>query len=70
MCIRDRSWDDWGFEGCLGLSLKEDAMWLDCLKCMFADECNHRDVNHTFASMNANDPNPFVEKHKKDLAFD
>mmetsp|Transcript_15584 Transcript_15584/g.35762 ORF Transcript_15584/g.35762 Transcript_15584/m.35762 type:complete len:355 (-) Transcript_15584:85-1149(-) len=46
--------------------LKEDAMWLDCLKCMFADECNHRDVNHTFASMNANDPNPFVEKHKKD----
>mmetsp|Transcript_38548 Transcript_38548/g.90573 ORF Transcript_38548/g.90573 Transcript_38548/m.90573 type:complete len:200 (-) Transcript_38548:175-774(-) len=46
--------------------LKEDAMWVDVLKCMFADECNHRDVNHTFASMKTDDPNPFVEKHKKD----
>mmetsp|Transcript_76480 Transcript_76480/g.123673 ORF Transcript_76480/g.123673 Transcript_76480/m.123673 type:complete len:84 (+) Transcript_76480:3-254(+) len=31
---------------------------------MFADECNHRDVNHTFATMDTDDPNPFVEKHK------
>jgi hypothetical protein len=29
-----------------------------------ADECNHRDVNHTFAEMNSDDPNPFLEKHK------
>eukprot|EP00419_Tripos_fusus_P023060 CAMPEP_0172727794 /NCGR_PEP_ID=MMETSP1074-20121228/91876_1 /TAXON_ID=2916 /ORGANISM="Ceratium fusus, Strain PA161109" /LENGTH=358 /DNA_ID=CAMNT_0013554975 /DNA_START=49 /DNA_END=1122 /DNA_ORIENTATION=- len=46
--------------------LHEDAMWVDCLKCMFADESNHRDVNHTFATMATDDPNPFVEKHQED----
>lgn len=46
--------------------LSPDAMWVDALKCMFADECNHRDVNHTFATMGTDDPNPFVEKHKAD----
>lgn len=46
--------------------MSEDAMWVDALKCMFADECNHRDVNHTFASMDTDDPNPFVEKHQSD----
>jgi hypothetical protein len=45
--------------------LPEDAMWVDCLKCMFADECNHRDVNHTFATMATDDPNPYVEKHQQ-----
>merc|ERR1712151_1159653 len=40
--------------------LPEDAMWVDTLKCMFADECNHRDVNHTFATMGSDDPNPFL----------
>lgn len=30
--------------------LPEEAMWVDALKCMFADETNHRDVNHTFAT--------------------
>ena len=29
-----------------------------------ADEANHRDVNHTFADMKEDDPNPFVEQHK------
>jgi len=46
--------------------MPEEAMWVDALKCMFADEANHRDVNHTFATMSTDDPNPFVEKHKKD----
>lgn len=45
--------------------LGDDAMWVDCLKCMFADESNHRDVNHTFATMKCDDPNPFVQKHLK-----
>lgn len=30
-----------------------------------ADEANHRDVNHTFAMMSNNDPNPFIEKHRE-----
>merc|ERR1711879_651137 len=25
---------------------------------------HHRDVNHTFATMGTDDPNPFVEKHR------
>jgi len=33
--------------------LSDDAKWVDTLKCMYADESNHRDVNHTFASMEA-----------------
>ncbi|CAE8743328.1 unnamed protein product, partial [Polarella glacialis] len=44
--------------------LSDEALWVDTLKCMFADESNHRDVNHTFATMESDDPNPFVEKHK------
>ena len=31
-----------------------------------ADEANHRDVNHTFDDMKDDDPNPFLEKHRKD----
>ena len=27
---------------------------------------NHRDVNHTFSSMETDDPSPFVEKHRDD----
>jgi hypothetical protein len=30
-----------------------------------ADETHHRDVNHTFAEMKSDDPNPFVEMHKE-----
>ena len=46
--------------------LPKDAKWVDSLKCMFADECHHRDVNHTFAELGAEDPNPFVLQHKRD----
>ena len=31
-----------------------------------ADETHHRDVNHTFADMKSDDPNPFIEMHKED----
>jgi hypothetical protein len=48
--------------------LHDKAMWVDCLKCMLADESNHRDVNHTFATMASDDPNPFVEKHHANAA--
>lgn len=44
------------------------ARWVDTLKCMMADECHHRDVNHTFADMESDDPNPFVQQHKDDAA--
>eukprot|EP00607_Mallomonas_marina_P010739 CAMPEP_0182421786 /NCGR_PEP_ID=MMETSP1167-20130531/7277_1 /TAXON_ID=2988 /ORGANISM="Mallomonas Sp, Strain CCMP3275" /LENGTH=270 /DNA_ID=CAMNT_0024599263 /DNA_START=265 /DNA_END=1077 /DNA_ORIENTATION=- len=46
--------------------LPQDAKWVDSLRCMFADECNHRDVNHTFAIMNPDDPSPFAAKHRDD----
>jgi len=48
--------------------LPADAKWVDALKCMYADETHHRDVNHTFASMESDDPNPFVLMHKEDAA--
>ncbi|CAM9124128.1 unnamed protein product [Ectocarpus fasciculatus] len=38
--------------------LPQDAKFVEALKCMFADETHHRDVNHTFASMKSDDPNP------------
>ena len=46
--------------------LPENALWRDSLKCMMADESHHRDVNHTFADMKSDDPNPFLEMHKND----
>lgn len=48
--------------------LPQDAKWVDALRCMFADEANHRDVNHTLAGINQNDPNPFAGKHMEDAA--
>lgn len=48
--------------------LPDDAKWVDVLKCMYADEANHRDVNHTFASMDSDDPNPFLAKHHESAA--
>jgi hypothetical protein len=45
--------------------LPPDAKWVDCLKCMMADETHHRDVNHTFADMASDDPNPFLHEHKE-----
>jgi hypothetical protein len=34
-----------------------------------ADEANHRDVNHTFADMQSDDPNPFLEEHQHNAAI-
>lgn len=34
-----------------------------------ADETHHRDVNHTFADMKSDDPNPFVQMHKDNAAI-
>jgi hypothetical protein len=48
--------------------LSEDSKWVDVLKCMFADECNHRDVNHTAAYLKTTDPNPFVDKMQQNAA--
>ena len=48
--------------------LPEDAMFLDVVKQICADEMHHRDVNHTFASMQNKDINPFVERHAQDQA--
>lgn len=49
-------------------NLPDDAMWVDVLEQMFADETHHRDVNHTFATMESDDPNPFLQKHLEDAA--
>ena len=48
--------------------LSPDASWKDTLSCMMADETHHRDVNHTFAMMKADDPNPFLMMHKENAA--
>jgi len=45
--------------------MSPDSMWIDVVKQIMADEANHRDVNHTFASVNSNERNPFIEKHHK-----
>jgi len=43
--------------------LKDDCTFLDVIKVIAADETHHRDVNHTFACMKDDDPNPFVSQH-------
>lgn len=44
--------------------LPEDATVYDMIKCVRADEANHRDVNHTFASLDQETGvNPFIHKH-------
>lgn len=48
--------------------MDKKAMWVDVLKNLYADESNHRDVNHTFAKMQGDDPNPHVHKHNEDAA--
>ena len=48
--------------------LPDDASFLDLVKQVAADETNHRDVNHTFASMARDDPNPYVQKHMADIS--
>lgn len=39
------------------------ASWEECLRHMLADEAHHRDVNHTFAELPSNAPNPFIQEH-------
>jgi len=50
--------------------LPQDAMWVDCLKRMLADESHHRDVNHAMASMTEEEmfgqANPFIHEHVAD----
>jgi len=42
--------------------MADDATWLDVIKQIMADEANHRDVNHTFASLKSNEVNPYVTR--------
>jgi hypothetical protein len=46
--------------------LDDNATWIDTVRCILADESHHRDVNHTFAGMQPDDPNPFIHRHAKD----
>ena len=45
----------------------DTATWEDCLRHMLADEAHHRNVNHTFAELPANAPNPFMNQHLKNF---
>jgi len=45
--------------------MEDDATWLDVIKQIMADEANHRDVNHTFASLQSDETNPYIQKHHK-----
>ncbi|TYZ66183.1 hypothetical protein PybrP1_003858 [[Pythium] brassicae (nom. inval.)] len=44
--------------------LPDSAQVVDMIKCIRADEANHRDVNHAFAGLDQkNDVNPFLHGH-------
>lgn len=45
--------------------LDTNATMKDVMLAVRRDEANHRDVNHTFASMGATDVNPFIHGHTK-----
>lgn len=40
--------------------LGDEAMLVDVIRAIRADEATHRHINHTFASLNSDDPNPFA----------
>lgn len=40
--------------------LGDNAMLVDVIRAVRADEATHRHINHTFASLEADDPNPFA----------
>ncbi|KAG6610873.1 alternative oxidase [Phytophthora cinnamomi] len=67
--IEDGHLDEWKRKGAplIGRSyynLPDDAKVYDMIKCIRADEANHRDVNHTFAGLDQKrDVNPFVGQH-------
>jgi len=46
--------------------MKPDAKWRDVIAVIRADEAHHRDVNHGFASLKPNEPNPF-NRHDKNF---
>lgn len=43
--------------------LPENATWPDVLRYIYADETNHRDINHTFADISVNARNPLIHHH-------
>lgn len=43
--------------------LPKDSKWVDVLGMLLADEAHHRDINHTFANMDGDAPNPFIIEH-------
>jgi len=44
--------------------LEKSATWPDTLKRIYADETIHRDVNHIFAKIPIEAPNPLLKNHK------
>lgn len=40
--------------------LQDNAMLVDVIRAVRADEATHRHINHTFASLESDDPNPFA----------
>lgn len=46
---------------------KGEQKWVDALKRMLADEANHRDVNHTLATLKDGDMNPFIHEHMENF---
>ncbi|RLN47450.1 hypothetical protein BBJ29_008563, partial [Phytophthora kernoviae] len=45
--------------------LPEDASVYDMIKCVRADECSHRDVNHAFANLDQKKGvSPFIDSHQ------
>lgn len=44
-----------------------DAKWIDVLKAMMMDKATHRDVNHTFATIQGDDPRPYLQKYKEEI---
>ena len=44
--------------------LTDDATWHDTLKRIYADETNHRDVNHCFAEISVDERNPLLKHHE------
>jgi len=50
--------------------LPETARFVDLIRYIAADETHHRDVNHTFASMQKHETNPFVHTHLENAALE
>jgi len=47
--------------------LRKDAVWLDVLEQLLADESHHRDVNHRFAEMEQDEANPFLVENIRNI---